>query len=122
MKRVNDREISSFFLKKTQKKLGNTSTLNSPKDGTSISSERLSANDIMTLARDPGKRKKINDFHPDDRDIVRREYAQKGPCQPKNHEFPITIISGKKRRFILGWYEKHKSWIEYSVDKDAASF
>ncbi|KAK8712875.1 hypothetical protein V6N13_148103 [Hibiscus sabdariffa] len=64
----------------------------------------------------------MSDFHPDDRDIVRGEYIQKQPCQPVNHEFPKTNIAGKNGRFIPNWFQKHGSWLEYSVEKDAAFF
>ncbi|KAK8586101.1 hypothetical protein V6N13_130626 [Hibiscus sabdariffa] len=87
--------------------------------GTPIDHGRLSEFDITNLPHDLGKRIKMSDFHPDDRDIVRREYIQKQPCQPGNHEFPKTKFSGKNRRFIPNWFKKHGSWLEYSVEKDA---
>ncbi|CAL5198782.1 unnamed protein product [Lathyrus oleraceus] len=35
------------------------------------------------LHNDPGLRPKMSDYHPSDRDEIRRYYLQKGPCQPK---------------------------------------
>ncbi|KAK8675962.1 hypothetical protein V6N13_034020 [Hibiscus sabdariffa] len=88
-------------------------------DEVPIDDGRLSEFDVINLPHDPGKRRKISDFHPDDRDIVRRKYIQKQPCQPSNHEFPKTDISGKNRRFNPNLFQKHESWLEYSVEKDA---
>ncbi|KAK8606534.1 hypothetical protein V6N13_030815 [Hibiscus sabdariffa] len=160
MKRTNQRDISSFFSKKSQKDIGGTFTTNlsssqaslqasspskivsssdeheetqvtpqnqghveastSPWGETPIDDGRLSEIDVINLPHDPGKRRKMSDFHPDDRDIVRREYIQKQPCQPGNHKFPKTKFSGKNRRFIPNWFKKHGFWLEYSVEKDAA--
>ncbi|XP_021747713.1 zinc finger MYM-type protein 1-like [Chenopodium quinoa] len=62
----------------------------------------------------------MSDFHPDDRDIVRRTYIQKEPCQPKNHVFPQRLIAPKKRHFCVKWFETWGSWLEYSMEKDSA--
>ena len=40
------------------------------------------------LPSDPGLRRKISDYHPNDRDKIRMTYLQKGPCQPFDHDFP----------------------------------
>ncbi|KAM2968407.1 hypothetical protein FF1_028557 [Malus domestica] len=53
------------------------------------------------------------------RDEVRRSYLQKGPCQPRGHNFPITNMSGINRRFIPQWFDEF-DWLEYSISKDAA--
>ncbi|KAK8612967.1 hypothetical protein V6N13_104290 [Hibiscus sabdariffa] len=89
-----------------------------PMDEASIDDGRLRECDVINLPHDPGKRRKRSDFHPYDRDIVRREYIQKQPCQPDNHEFPKTNFLGKSHRFIPNWFKKHGSWLEYSVEKD----
>ncbi|XP_057532840.1 uncharacterized protein LOC130810723 [Amaranthus tricolor] len=57
--------------------------------------ERLSESDILTLEHDPGLRRRISDFHVDDRELIRCEYIRRGPCQPKNKDFPYTYF-GKK--------------------------
>ncbi|XP_031250880.1 zinc finger MYM-type protein 1-like [Pistacia vera] len=49
---------------------------------------------------------------------VRRAYLLKGPCQPKDHNFPFTLFGDKKRRFTPEWYKESPSWMEYSVAKD----
>ncbi|XP_021774255.1 zinc finger MYM-type protein 1-like [Chenopodium quinoa] len=64
-----------------QNEVEHSSPLNASGDGV-----RLSENDLANLPHDPGLRKKMSDFHPDDRDLVRITYIQKGPCQPKNHD------------------------------------
>ncbi|KAH7679324.1 Ribonuclease H-like protein [Dioscorea alata] len=67
--------------------------------------------DLKNLPADPGLRPLISIYHPNDQDKVRRAYLQKGPCQPRNHNFPQTSIGNVLRRF---------NPIEYSIDKDAA--
>ncbi|CAL1403229.1 unnamed protein product [Linum trigynum] len=74
--------------------------------------------DLNSLQADPGLRLPITSFHPNVHDEIRRAYLQKGPCQPRLHQFPFRDIGGRKRRFNPSWYDKY-SWIEYSVAKDA---
>ncbi|KAK9757909.1 hypothetical protein RND81_01G194300, partial [Saponaria officinalis] len=64
-------------------------------------------------------RKPINDYDPQVRDNIRREYVVKGPCQPFSHNFPKTIIAKRPRCFQVEWFNKW-DWLEYSVSKDAA--
>jgi len=45
----------------------------------------------------------MSQYHPDERDEVRRAYLQKGPFQPRNHAFPQTLMSGNMRRFNNAW-------------------
>ncbi|XP_012844543.1 PREDICTED: uncharacterized protein LOC105964581 [Erythranthe guttata] len=45
---------------------------------------------------------------------------QKSPCQPHNHDFPLTIFGNQDRRFNKVWFSGHSNWLEYSVSKDAA--
>ncbi|XP_057250623.1 uncharacterized protein LOC104908187 [Beta vulgaris subsp. vulgaris] len=80
---------------------------------------RLSEFEIANLPQDPGKRRKMSDFHPDDKSIVRRTYLDRKPCQPKNFVFPQTLIGPKNRRFNVDWFDTWP-WLEYSVEKDAA--
>jgi hypothetical protein len=64
--------------------------------------------------------KKILDYPPNDRDAIRRAYIQKGPCQPRNHNFPQKDIRGRLCRFNSKWFDQYGSWLEYSIKDDAA--
>ncbi|XP_021734902.1 zinc finger MYM-type protein 1-like [Chenopodium quinoa] len=104
----------------------NYSTQNSPQNeqgqyspNAPIFGERLSEHEFANLPQDPGKRRKMSQFHKDDRDLVRRIYIQRKPCQPKDFIFPQTSIFGKNRRFCAKWFDTW-TWLEYSVEKDAA--
>ncbi|XP_074318249.1 uncharacterized protein LOC141655049 [Silene latifolia] len=77
--------------------------------------DRLTDFDVISLPHDLGLRRKLTDFHINDRDIIRREYVRRGPCQPRDHKFPKT-----KRNFVVAWFDKFKPWLEYSKEKDAA--
>ncbi|XP_042404572.1 zinc finger MYM-type protein 1-like [Zingiber officinale] len=68
---------------------------------------------------DPGLRKHILKYNVNEREIVRRYYLQKGPFQPKNHEFPWRSCPKEKRRFRAIWFSLHPNWLEYSIAKDA---
>ncbi|XP_074300503.1 uncharacterized protein LOC141631779 [Silene latifolia] len=76
---------------------------------------RLTEFDIASLPKDPGLRRKLTDFHINDRDIIRREYIRRGSCQPRGYKFPKT-----KRNFVSSWFDKFKPWLEYSIEKDGA--
>ena len=78
-----------------------------------------SAFDSSELVIDPALRKPIEEYHINIRDIVRREYLLKGPCQPIGHVFPKKIQNGRPRSFLESWFKKY-AWLEYSVSKDAA--
>ncbi|XP_042410190.1 uncharacterized protein LOC121999598 [Zingiber officinale] len=69
---------------------------------------------------DPGLRKHILEYNVNEREIVRRYYLQKGPFQPKNHEFPWRSCPEEKRKFRAIWFSLHPNWLEYSIAKDAA--
>jgi len=75
--------------------------------------------DIDLLPHDPGKRLPINRYNVNERNSVVRGYIAKGPCQPWSHDFPIRYIGGKPRRFLPDWFGEF-TWLEYSVEKDAA--
>ena len=45
---------------------------------------------------------------------------KKKPCQPYGHDFPQTKIGGLMRRFNPKWFKEYESWLEYSIEKDAA--
>jgi hypothetical protein len=75
--------------------------------------------DLTNLPGDPSLRKKMCDYHPSDRDQIRRAFLQKGPCQPFNHDFPRKEFGKTMRRFNPAWFKEYK-WLEYSILKDAA--
>ncbi|GFP84236.1 protein-tyrosine sulfotransferase [Phtheirospermum japonicum] len=124
---MNERDISTFFSKKVHKERGDASSANPPSHEPSSNpmnqvpndEGRLTAIDVKNLPQDPGKRKKIVEFHPNDVDIVRREYILRKPCQPENYNFPQSPIGKKMRKFNPKWFGNYKSWLEYSVEKDA---
>ncbi|KAK1355670.1 hypothetical protein POM88_048926 [Heracleum sosnowskyi] len=59
--------------------------------------------DFANLPADPGLRLKITKYHLNDRDKVRRAYLQKGPCQPREHNFKKQKIGNLLRRFNPAW-------------------
>ncbi|WOH04121.1 hypothetical protein DCAR_0623529 [Daucus carota subsp. sativus] len=69
---------------------------------------------------DPGLRRAIYEYDVNIREKVRRTYLQRGPFQPKNHDFPWSQLGVQKRRFISTWFNDYKPWLEYSIAKDAA--
>ena len=75
--------------------------------------------DVELLPHDPSKRIPIMRYAINDQDAVRRGFILKGPCQPRQHDFPVREISGKRRRFNVSWFDKY-NWIEYNVEKDVA--
>ncbi|KAL6499901.1 hypothetical protein OROGR_027811 [Orobanche gracilis] len=74
--------------------------------------------DVELLPNDLGKRIIIMDYPPNQRNVVRRAYILKKPCQPKTHDFPQKECGGF-RRFSVSWFEKW-DWLEYSIEKDVA--
>ncbi|KAL4573458.1 hypothetical protein LXL04_020266 [Taraxacum kok-saghyz] len=72
------------------------------------------------LPSDPGMRTRILDYDPNVRDEVRRAYFLKGPCQPKAHNFPCTLFGQKPRKFNVAGFHEYSTWLEYSVNQDAA--
>jgi hypothetical protein len=44
----------------------------------------------------------------------------KGHCQPQDHDFSKRQFGVKARRFNPSWFKEFGSWLEYSVEKDAA--
>ncbi|KAM0845936.1 hypothetical protein ACQ4PT_056024 [Festuca glaucescens] len=51
---------------------------------------------------DSGKRRCIDEYPPNLKDMVRRKYLANGPCQPRTCDFPATEICGKDRRDVAG--------------------
>ncbi|XP_049389460.1 uncharacterized protein LOC125853760 [Solanum stenotomum] len=76
--------------------------------------------DLSSLKADPGERTQILEFHPNHRDVIRRAYLQKKPCQPLLREFPQTNIFGDVRRFNHKWFDEFPDWLEYNISKDTA--
>jgi hypothetical protein len=74
---------------------------------------------LADLPSDSGLRPRITDYHPNDRDQVRRAYAQRKAHQPKERIFPYKTYGAKDRRFNKGWFTQF-NWLEYSIAKDAA--
>ena len=52
-----------------------------------------------SIERDPGKRKKICEYHVNIRDEIRRAYLKAGPYQPDMLEYPSTNFGNQNRRF-----------------------
>ncbi|KAL6582954.1 hypothetical protein OROMI_005032 [Orobanche minor] len=76
--------------------------------------------DLDNLPWDPSERKRILEYHPNQRDEIRRKYLIKGPCQPRGHDFPRKMIGNKGRRFCPSWFDQFGNWLEYSVKADKA--
>ena len=75
---------------------------------------------LADLPSDPGLRKSISNYDPKIRDQVRREYLQRGPCQPKEHKFRKSSFGVKERKFNSAWFDDFPNWLEYSIEQDAA--
>ena len=56
----------------------------------------MNLNDIVS---DLGKRKPIEEFNVSIRDRVRREYLNKGPCQPIGHKYEKKEIRHSRKNF-----------------------
>ncbi|KAI3776848.1 hypothetical protein L1987_46638 [Smallanthus sonchifolius] len=76
--------------------------------------------ELDDLPWDPSERKPISSYHPNQKDGIRRTYLLQGPCQPKGHDFPQQVFSGKLRRFNSEWFKQYEKWLEYSVKTDKA--
>ena len=75
---------------------------------------------LTNFLTDPGLRPRILDYHLNIRDQVHRAYLLKDIFQPRYHNFSFKEY-GKtpQRRFIPSWFDKHKTWLEYSIEKNA---
>jgi hypothetical protein len=110
--------MEKYFKRKSELELPLSSSTN--RDDNSSKQRREEIN-LADLPSDPGLRPRITDYHPNDRDQVRRAYAQRGPRQPKEHIFPYKRYGIKdRRRFNKGWFTQFPTWLEYSIAKDAA--
>jgi hypothetical protein len=72
------------------------------------------------IESDTGLRKPIENLNPTIRDIARREYISRGPCQPTDHTYERTWVGNGYRSFHDYWYNNHRGWLEYRVAKNAA--
>jgi len=79
-----------------------------------------SESDDIDLPSDPADRKRITDYHPNQRDEVIRQYLIRGPYQPREHIFKQSLIGKTLRRFNPAWFDGYKSWLEYSVKREKA--
>ncbi|KAM1393892.1 hypothetical protein ACFX2F_029997 [Malus domestica] len=115
--------MERFFKRKSSSGSGSSNNVDSSNtvgSSRTPSSRQSQLDDVLgNLQADPGLRTRIIDYDANMRDEVRRLYLQKGPCQPRGHNFPITNMSGINRRFIPQWFDEF-DWLEYSVSKDAA--
>jgi hypothetical protein len=65
---------------------------------------------------DPDLRISIDQFAPNIKHEVRRDFIEKGLTQSIGHKFPQ---SRDKRSFQIKWFEKH-SWLKYSLENNCA--
>ena len=75
--------IEKYFKRKSEVELPHSTKR---VDNSSSKQDQVEINSA-DLPSDPGLRSRITDYHPNDRDQVRRAYAQRGACQPKEHIF-----------------------------------
>ncbi|KAL0556550.1 hypothetical protein IC582_005064 [Cucumis melo] len=95
--------------------------LSSPLKKSNNSNERsITEVKLEDLPANLGLRIRILDYNCNIRDEVRRAYLQKGPCQPRNHTFPLKKFRSQSRRFNPIWFTEYPNWLEYSISKDAA--
>ncbi|XP_024310349.1 zinc finger MYM-type protein 1 [Brachypodium distachyon] len=76
--------------------------------------------DLDKLTRDPIKRKRITDYHPNQHEEIRRKYLTWGPYQPRAPKFKARMIGKSKRYFNPDWYDLHGNWLEYNEVHDKA--
>lgn len=65
--------------------------------------------DLDSLPADPMERIPIRDYHPNERDEIRKEYLRRGPYQPRYHKFPQRDFSDLKRRFNPKWFDEFRN-------------
>ncbi|CAL8161457.1 unnamed protein product [Prunus armeniaca] len=123
MKFHNSKLLWNGFLRESSSGSGSTNNVDSSNtvgSSRTPSSRQSQLDDVLgNLQADLGLRTRMIDYDANMRDDVRRSYLQKGHCQPRGHNFPITNMSGINRRFIPQWFDEF-DWLEYSIFKDAA--
>ncbi|KAL1290043.1 hypothetical protein AAHE18_20G100900 [Arachis hypogaea] len=77
--------MEKYFKKTSSLEIGSQNN-----SSTSSNKRRFIEFEVESLIADPEQRPKISSYHPNDRDKVRCAYLQKGPCQPRTHDFPQT--------------------------------
>ncbi|XP_073155724.1 uncharacterized protein [Henckelia pumila] len=119
--------LDKFFSKKRANELDTTTVMasstrsidNDPpsqiltKKFKNIESEEV---DLNSLERDPGLRRQIWEYHPKQREEIRRTYLNLKAYQPILGGYPLNK-NKHPRRFQSAWYEQF-SWLEYSPAKD----
>ena len=104
-------EMQRFFKKASKAPIASSSGSNNSREVNSAE---------LIPPSDPALRQPILNYNPNERDRIRRIYLTNGPCQPCNHEFPQTYVGGAMRRFNPAWFTQYSTWLEYSIDQDAA--
>ena len=107
-----NKTLNSFFQVRTTE-TAETGPSTQTTDNTPNVRAELKPGDVES---DPGKRIPIEELDPDIRDLARREYISMGPCQPTNHTY--EKING--RSFHNYWFNDHRGWLEYSIEKKSA--
>ncbi|GER34116.1 zinc finger MYM-type protein [Striga asiatica] len=75
---------------------------------------------LNNLLSDLGLRPSITSYPPKLIEQVRRAYLLKGPCQPREYDFPHTLDGNRKCKFIASWFDEFKDWVKYRIVKDVA--
>lgn len=76
--------------------------------------------DLDDLPWNPTDRKRISEYHVNQRNEVIRKYLIIGPCQLRGHIFKQSMVGSILRRFNSAWFDQYPSCLEYTVKKDAA--
>ncbi|XP_075499077.1 uncharacterized protein LOC142537446 [Primulina tabacum] len=69
--------------------------------------------DLNFLERDPGLRRQIREYSPNEEEEIRRAYLNLKAYQPILSEYPLNKNNLHPRRFQSSWYELFP-WLEYS--------
>jgi hypothetical protein len=72
------------------------------------------------LTVNPYLRKKKIDYHPNDRDQIRRSDLRKRSCQPIDHDFLKTQYRKICRHFNPAWFKEYVDWLKYNILEDYA--
>ncbi|XP_042056036.1 zinc finger MYM-type protein 1-like [Salvia splendens] len=114
--------MDRYFKKLSPSVAASSSSVNGPtllQPQESLNEDKLEA-DPENIPSDPGKRPDIMRYPSNSIERVRRAYLLKGPCQPREHDFPPRTDGKRQRKFVAHWFDEFKDWLEYSITKDAA--
>ncbi|XP_075524090.1 uncharacterized protein LOC142556515 [Primulina tabacum] len=75
--------------------------------------------DLNFLERDPGLRRQIWEYSPNEQEEIRRAYLNLKAYQPILSEYPLNKNNLHPRKFQSSWHELFP-WLEYSPVKDKA--